>query len=222
MRFTSWLAATLTLAGAVQAANAPAAPGAAPPLAAITNVAALESLTGAASRSLKTARAIRGRFVQQRHLAGLVKPLESSGTFLFAREAGIEWHTLVPFDSQFLLTDAGITQRDEGGESLRIEATEQPALTVVSRVFFALFSLDFDALSHDFDMRGGRGARGWQIELTPRSEALRKVFRRALLTGDAAVERVVLEEGSGDASIIDLSAVEFDPRGPTPDERRRF
>lgn len=202
-------------AGAAQAAT-PA------PLAPVADVEALATLTGAASRSLQTARAIRGKFVQQRHLAGLSKPLESSGTFLFAREAGIEWHTLVPFDSQFLLTESGITQRDEGGETLRIEASDQPALTVVSRVFFALFSLDFTALSHDFEMRGARAATGWRLELTPRSEALRKVFRQAALTGDTAVQRVVLEEGSGDSSTIDLSAVEFDPKGPTPDERRRF
>ncbi len=209
------LLSLLVCAGAAQA-ETPA------PLSPVGDVEALATLTGAASRSLRTARAIRGEFAQRRHLAGLTKPLESSGSFLFARDAGIEWHTQVPFDSQFLLTDSGITQRDEGGETLRIDASDQPALSVVSRVFFALFSLDFDALSHDFEMRGAREARGWRLELTPRSDALRKVFRKAALTGDAAVQRVVLEEGSGDSSTIDLSAVEFDARGLTPDERRRF
>ena len=80
----------------------------------------LAALTRAPAASLAKAQVVRGRFVQRRHLAGLAQPLESSGTFLFARGVGIEWHTEQPFDSQFVLTDAGITQRDEGGEPLRI------------------------------------------------------------------------------------------------------
>ena len=133
----------------------------------------LSSLTGATARSLANAKVVRGRFVQRRHLAGLARPLESSGTFLFSRDAGIDWHTELPFDSQFLLTGSHITQRDEGGVSLEIDAADQPALAVVSRVFFALFALDLEALSHDFELYGERaGNAGWVLGLKPRTEAL--------------------------------------------------
>jgi outer membrane lipoprotein carrier protein LolA len=183
----------------------------------------LAALTRAPAASLDKAQVVRGRFVQKRHLAGLAQPLESTGAFLFARGVGIEWHTEQPFDSQFLLTDAGITQRDEGGVSLQISATEQPALTVVSRVFFALFALDLDSLAHDFDLSGIRvGNAGWEIGLRPRADALRSVFRQAIVSGAASVRSVTLEDGNGDSSEIELSDVTYDPKALTADERRRF
>jgi hypothetical protein len=188
----------------------------------IATVVQLRALTGSAAQSLGAAKAIRGKFTQSRHLAGLAKPLQSSGTFLFARSAGIEWHTLAPFDSQFLLTESGITQHDDGGGTLRIDTADQPALAVVSRVFFALFSLDYDALSRDFSIAGYRQADRWTLQLQPRSDALRRVFRQARLTGKASVDAVTLEEGNGDSSEIDLAGVQYDTAGLTADERRRF
>jgi hypothetical protein len=182
----------------------------------------LVQLTHATAQSLTKARAVRGKFVQRRYLADLARPLESSGRFLFARDAGIEWHTELPFDSQFLMAESGITQRDEGGVTLNIKASEQPALAVVSRVFFALFALDLDALSHDFELYGEPRGSGWVLGLKPRAEALGSVFRQAIVSGGASVERVVLEDGNGDRSEIVLQGVQYDPAGMTADERRRF
>ncbi len=182
----------------------------------------LEAITRPAASALANARVVRGKFVQRRYLAGLAQPLESSGSFLFAREAGIEWHTEKPFDSQFLLTDTRITQRDAGGVSLEIQAADQPALAVVARVFFALFALDVDSLSQDFELYGQAGDAGWQLGLKPRAEALGSMFRQALVEGSGAVQRITLEDGNGDRSEIEFRDVIFDKRGLTPDERRRF
>ena len=209
-----WLAAWLCAAASASAADTVFSHPA--------TTAQLASLTRPTALSLEKARAVRGRFVQRRYLADLAQPLQSSGRFLFAREAGIEWHTELPFDSQFLLAESGITQRDEGGVTLSIKASEQPALAVVSRVFFALFALDLGALSHDFELYGEPRGTGWVLGLKPRAEALGSVFRQAIVSGGATVERVVLEDGNGDRSEIVLQGVSYDPAGMTADERRRF
>jgi hypothetical protein len=182
----------------------------------------LAMLTRATVHSLESAKVVRGRFVQRRYLADLAQPLQSTGSFLFARQAGIEWHTEEPFDSQFLLTESGITQRDEGGVSLHIQASEQPALAVVSRVFFALFALDIDALSHDFELFGEPRGTGWVLGLKPRAAGLGSVFRHAVVSGGASVDRVVLEDGNGDRSEIDLREVTYDRAGLNAEERQRF
>jgi hypothetical protein len=93
---------------------------------------------------------------------------------------------------------------------------------VVSRVFFALFALDLEALSHDFELYGEPRGTGWVLGLKPRADALGSVFRQALVSGGATVERVVLEDGNGDRSEILLQDVRYDPAGMTADERRRF
>jgi hypothetical protein len=186
------------------------------------NPSELAALIHPTARSLENAKAVRGRFVQKRHLAGLAQPLESRGAFLFARDAGIEWHTELPFDSQFVLAESHITQRDEGGAPLVLDAAEQPALAVVARVFFALFALDLEQLSQDFEMSGERRGAGWTLHLTPRAAALARVFRRAVITGGTTVESVVLEDGNGDRSEIELRDVSYDPRGLSAEESRRF
>ena len=220
------LGAALGVAAASGAASAgaPVAPAATTDgvFAHPASAAQLASLTRATARALEHAKVVRGKFVQRRYLADLAQPLESSGSFLFARAAGVEWHTEQPFDSQFVLTESGITQRDEGGVTLRIPASEQPALTVVSRVFFALFALDLEALSHDFELSGEPRGAGWMIGLKPRAKALGSVFRQAVVSGDASVERVVLEDGNGDRSEIILQDVQYDRAGPTAEERSRF
>jgi hypothetical protein len=198
-------------------------PASGPPAVQVTSVAQLSKLTRDTARSLAGARAVRGKFVQKRYLSGLEKPLESSGDFLFARGIGIEWHTVRPFDSRFVLTHDTMTQQDEGGEAVRISASDQPALTVVSRVFFALFALDYDALSQDFRMAGlENGKQPWQLLLLPKTAALRSVFKQATISGDATVQTVILDDANGDSTQIDLRDVQYDPKGLTANERRRF
>jgi hypothetical protein len=93
----------------------------------------------------------------------------------------------------------------------------------VSRVFFALFALDLESLSHDFTLSGrNAGNAGWEIGLKPRDKALGSVFRQAVVSGAASVRGVTLEDGNGDRSEIELSDVVYDPRGLSADERRRF
>jgi hypothetical protein len=213
----------LGFAAVVSAADVAARKDAAPAAVPVTSAAQLAKLTRDTARSLSKARAVRGAFVQKRNLAGLSKPLESSGDFLFARDLGIAWHTRRPFDSQFVLTHEGMSQRDEGGEAMRVSAADQPALTVVSRVFFALFALDFEALSQDFTMAGlDDGKQPWRLLLRPKTAALGSVFKQAMLTGDATVQTVILEDANGDSTVIDLHDVQYDPKGLTGDERRRF
>jgi hypothetical protein len=212
-----WLLLALPAAGAAPTVTPPDGVFAHP-----ASTAELEELTRTTTNSLKDAKVIRGKFVQRRHLAGLSQPLESTGRFLFAREVGVEWHTEQPFDSQFILTETSITQQDEGGAKLRVEAADQPALAVLSRVFFALFALDLNALSRDFELFGERRGEGWVLGLKPRTHALGSVFRQALVTGGPSVERVVLEDGNGDRSEIDLHEVQYDRAGLTVEERRRF
>jgi hypothetical protein len=183
----------------------------------------LARITRASARSLERAKVVRGEFTQLRHLAGLARPLKSTGGFIFAREAGIEWHTRAPFDSQFLLGRSGVTQRDEGTVTLRISTEEEPAMQVVARVFLALFALDIGALANDFELYGQERPGGaWVIGLKPRAEALGSVFRHAVVRGGTSVESVILEDGNGDRSEIALSAVVYDPADLTADERKRF
>jgi hypothetical protein len=182
----------------------------------------LKRLAAGATGPLASARVVRGDFSQQRFLRELPRPLVSSGQFLYARDVGIEWRTAQPFESQFVLTPAGIAQRTAGGSELKLEADQQPALRVVARVFFALFALDLSALANDFETFGERRGNQWVIGLKPRAAALANVFREAVITGSNTVESVVLTDALGDRSVIALQGVRYEAAALTPTERARF
>ncbi len=42
---------------------------------------------------------LRGQFVQSRQIEGFKRPVESSGDFVVARNRGLVWHTVKPFES---------------------------------------------------------------------------------------------------------------------------
>jgi hypothetical protein len=53
------------------------------------------------------------------------------------------------------------------------------------------------------------------LGLKPRTGAMGRVFRQALVSGGSSVERVVLEDGNGDRSEIDIRDVQYDRAGLT-------
>ena len=186
----------------------------------------LDTILAEPSSALAGAKVLQGRFVHRKTLSELPKPLVSTGEFIFARDLGVYWRTREPFDSVFVLTPQGLAQTDEGAETLRLSADRQPAVRVIAKVFFALFALDVDALSGSFDLfaapRAARSSEPWTIGLRPKSSAVANVFQRALLTGRRDVEQVVLIDKHGDATTIELRAVEHSAAEPSAAMRALF
>jgi hypothetical protein len=169
------------------------------------------------------AQVIRGQFVYRRFLSELPAPLESSGEYLFVKDLGIAWHTQQPFDSEFIVTAAGTTQRDDGKVTLQTSADEQPAVRAVARILLALLTLDVQALRASFDLYGtpSTGAR-WEIGLRPIVPAVAALFRDATVAGSGQVEFVVLHDTNGDHTEIRLSNVTYERTPPTALDRQRF
>lgn len=186
----------------------------------------MSALLGPAAKPLAASPGLRGRFEQRKYLPDLPKPLLSSGEFLFARDTGVWWHTRTPFDSVFILTREGARSRDEGGSETRVSAEDQPGVAVAARIFFALFALDFEALSKDFDtygMASGSGkTAGWQVGLRPRLAAMAAVFRESLIEGAQHATRIELRDAHGDRTEILLPEVTILSDGLTAADRQRF
>ena len=165
------------------------------------------------SAALRGAQLMRGRFIYRKYLKEIPQPLVSTGEFLFVRDLGIEWHTRDPFDSDFVLTAKGITQRDDGRTTMQMSASEQPAVQVVARIFLALLSLDVQSLQTSFELYGlqyGKpGAERWQVGMRPAVAAISSVFKEAIVSGAAQVESVMLRDANGDHTEISFSDVHY-------------
>jgi hypothetical protein len=167
------------------------------------------------AQSLGNAKVLTGRFVHQKHLSEVPQPLLANGEFTYARGLGVYWHTQQPFDSVFILTQQGIVQRDEGAETVRLSAQDQPAVRVIADIFLALFTLDVTSLSSTFDLFGKSQGERWIVGLRPKSAAIGSVFKQATITGAKDVEQVVLVDVHGDRTIIDLKDTQYSSAAPS-------
>jgi hypothetical protein len=175
----------------------------------------LETTLALPARNLGNAKVLTGRFVHQKHLSEVPQPLLANGEFTYARGLGVHWHTQQPFDSVFILTQQGIVQRDEGAETVRLSAQDQPAVRVIADIFLALFTLDVTSLSSTFDLFGKSQGERWIVGLRPKSATIGSVFKQATITGAKEVEQVVLVDAHGDRTIIDLKEIQYSSAAPS-------
>ncbi|MDB5986543.1 MAG: hypothetical protein JWR16_1596 [Nevskia sp.] len=170
----------------------------------------LATLLSAVGKTTRAAAALRGNFIQRKYLHELPQPLLSSGQFLVARGAGVDWHTQKPFDAAVLLTPQALIQRGADGKQQRVDASQQPGLAAVAQVFDALFALDIDKLGQSFTLFGqkdGKDAGAWLLGLTPREPAFAKVIARIVVSGATEPKLITLFEASGDRTEIELAGV---------------
>ena len=171
------------------------------------NAEQLKQMTAPAARELAKTPVLRGTFVQRKFLNGIPRPLKSSGSYVVSRDQGIWWHTMLPFDSDFILTPSTMVQLDDGKIAARLSADQQPGLRVVGDVFFSIFALDPSALATNFELFGQRGEReAWSMGLRPRSNALRNVMSETVITGATRVDKVEFWDSHGDRTEITLNS----------------
>lgn len=161
------------------------------------------------SAALHASQVTRGEFVFRRYLDGIPQPLLSHGDFTFARNIGIDWHTRQPFDSDFVLTASGITQRDEGRVSVHLDAGTLPSVRVIAGIFLSLLSLDVRSLQDSFALSGLQSGSQWQIGLRPIAPVIASVFKDAIISGGNQVERLVLHDANGDRSEIEFNNLQY-------------
>jgi Outer membrane lipoprotein carrier protein LolA len=182
----------------------------------------LNTTLAAPAKTLANAKVLKGRFVHQKHLTEVPQPLTANGEYTYARGLGVYWHTIAPFDSVFILTQRGIVQRDEGAETMRLSAQEQPAVRVIADIFLALFTLDVSSLSATFDLYGKSQGERWIVGLRPKSATIGSVFKQATITGAKDVEQVVLVDAHGDRTVIDLKDSQYSAEPPSADVQALF
>ena len=110
---------------------------------------------------------LRGRFTQERVLAGFSKPLVSTGTFVLVPGRGLIWQSESPFRTTVVVTDAGITQLVDGQEAMKVPASRLPGLSPLYRAMAAAISGDTAGLEKSFAVARNNDATHWSVRLVP-------------------------------------------------------
>jgi hypothetical protein len=160
-----------------------------------------KELLAKVSARLAADNAVDQRFVQEKHLRILKRPIRTEGVMLYRREQGVCWHTERPVLSTLTLGEQQLRQLNSGGEMV-LKAEQQPALFGFTRLFFAALSGQVDTLAEHFQLRATGTEQSWQLRLEPRDEMLRKFVARMELHGGARVERVQVTGRDNDITTI--------------------
>jgi hypothetical protein len=143
--------------------------------------------------------AVRGPFIQEKHLRALPLPLTSTGHFVLAKDHGLLWLLQKPLQQDYRINAKGIARRDANGWQALPNSS---ASSEQNRLFFAVLQGDSSALERDFELKLQGTADAWTLQLTPRSMLLKQIFNHIDIAGGAYVQRIELSETQGDSTVL--------------------
>lgn len=170
---------------------------------------------------LNHAPVVRGDFEQTKTVKGFKKPLLSTGQFLMAKDQGIQWLTTAPFASTLIVTREHLITKT-GDNVQQLDTRSEPSLRAINDLLMAVLAGDMPALGQRFHVEGRSNTKGkWRISLTPKDKEVSLFIARIDMEGADDVERIVLQEKSGDESRIDFMRHSHSDR-LSPAESKRF
>ncbi len=152
------------------------------------------------SARAKTIASLDGRFDQQKTIAVLPMPINSSGEFHFAQGQGVVWETRVPVQSQVKLSPGGISFDDQPAPPGSNQAT-----AIVAKIFMGVIAGELASLSDYFSIQTLGDADHWQLILTPRSDNLKAYIHSIEVRGEEFTEQLAIDEANGDKTLIKFS-----------------
>jgi hypothetical protein len=159
-----------------------------------------------------------GRFEQNKQLAGMKKPLASSGRFCVVAGKGVLWRTLKPFPNTLRLSRDEIVQLQGERVAMRMEASREPTVRMINGVLFSLLSGDLGQLDSLFEVDGTVADSTWKVTLKARNPALARAIGTLALEGGAYVRTIHMVEDSGDRTDIVFSDIKAGPGAVLPEE----
>ncbi len=163
---------------------------------------------------------LRGNFEQIRYLKGFKNPLKSEGRFLVSKSNGVVWQGLKPFPSMILVRNSGvIVNLDQKKNPVKPNAKKSNA--AMSKIMLAMLSGDQAEMGKYFKIQRSESNGIWTLQLQPKG-GMARVFSRVVVTGERYIQKVLMEEKSGDKTELNFSAVSEVPNSLSAEEMKYF
>ena len=161
------------------------------------NNAALLAELSAHSKAIQS---LQGHFVQQKNIAVLPVPLNSTGQFQFEQGKEVIWEVLTPVKNTVHLTPKGISF--DSDQHKNQAAPQQAGVEVVAKIFMGVIAGELDSLNSYFLVQASGDIKHWQLLLTPRSPNLAAYINTITLQGGEFTEQLDIAETNGDKTNI--------------------
>jgi hypothetical protein len=148
---------------------------------------------------------VQAQFVQSRQMSALKKPLLTSGRLVFSARDGVLWQIEQPYRMGYILGEQCLIEIGNDGQARARSGSELAALSQVARIFRAMLDANGDALAQTFVVATSANGERWEMTLTPRDSTLAQFLSSVQLEGAAFVNRIRIQEPSGDSTTIRFS-----------------
>ncbi|WP_374336859.1 outer membrane lipoprotein carrier protein LolA [Leeia sp.] len=166
-----------------------------------------DELASRFSQRLDKKPVLRATFVQEKQMAAFKKPLISKGRFVFVAGKGALWSLESPIKVSYIMQDDRVIEIDEQGKRLVRTSKEVPAIAQVSKVFRSLLGAQTQSLQDLFMVQANGQVEAWQMQLQPKPGPVAQFMKQVQMAGGRNVERIRIEETSGDATVITFQGV---------------
>lgn len=145
---------------------------------------------------------VRAKFTQQKKLPNLAKTFQSSGQILFAKNQGVLWQISAPVQADLIMTQRALVQKTANTQS-KINL-EQNQYAGVAHLFLQLMAGNQTAFTQNFNIhQANYSAQGWQLQLSPKSSTMKKLFEQVEISGKSDVNKIVItEKNKGQTTIL--------------------
>ena len=142
-------------------------------------------------------------FRQERRIAGLLRPIISTGSVRLEADGALIWNQKFPFRVITRMTPDVIEETIEDSPLHRTTREQNPYLLAYSQAFVGLFTGNMQRLMTLFELQSIHTDTGWHVKLTPKDGNIKKVIRSINVLGTQRVEQIqIIEFGAGRTDIV--------------------
>jgi Outer membrane lipoprotein carrier protein LolA-like len=146
----------------------------------------------------------RVEFVEQKFLAILSRPVESSGELLYDAPDRLEKRTLLPRAETLVLAGSKLTMQ-RGGHARVLDLRRYPQIQPFVESIRATLAGDRGALERVFHVEFAGNVRRWSLTLTPLDRQLSRTVKQVQIDGSQdQLLRVEIRQTDGDRSLMTL------------------
>ncbi|MBW4092405.1 MAG: outer membrane lipoprotein carrier protein LolA [Proteobacteria bacterium] len=163
------------------------------------------ALLATVMRRLAAVRDSRAEFTEEKTIAALRAPLRSSGRLAYRRPDRLEKITEWP-QVEVLAVHGGTLSLTDNGATRTIVLASEPAIGALVEAILGTLAGDLAGLRRWYHVGATGTPAAWRLSLRPRTPALAKFIRAAVIDGAGArMTRLRMVEANGDTSVMTIS-----------------
>ncbi|HEX5363415.1 MAG TPA: LolA-related protein [Gallionella sp.] len=155
-------------------------------------------------RGLAQNRSGHASFVEQKTIAMLNKPVESSGELLYTAPDHLEKRTLKP-KAESMTVDAGTLLIERGRQKHRLQLQDYPELAAFIDSIRGTLAGDRKALERSYRLSLDGTVEHWNLQLLPTDQKMQAVVKHIRITGvREEVRSIEITQADGDSSVMNI------------------